>query len=313
MNVVKGVMAGEVINKTVAGLLPSYTYDQLDTPAAVLLLAPNQKQVCAALEKLIGLIFPGRISGVVPTKENLGHYLEQELSEIVAILAPEVEKALTFRWEGAAAKQEGAKREDNVKALTQDVIESFVGSLVAVRTELVRDLQATYDGDPAALTFAEIQSAFPGILAITSHRLAHQLYLLQVPIIPRIMSEWTHTRTGVDIHPGARIGSAFFIDHGTGIVIGETSVVGDRVKIYQGATLGAKSFALDEHGLPIKHVKRHPTVEDDVIIYANAVILGGDTVIGARSTIGAGVFVMESIPADSTVIAKRAELRVLPK
>jgi len=155
-----------------------------------------------------------------------------------------------------------------------------------------------------------VQLAYPGVLAITSHRLAHELYLLDVPIVPRIMSEWTHSVTGVDIHPGARIGHGFFIDHATGVVIGETTRIGNHVKIYQGVTLGARSFPLDENGHPIKHIQRHPTVENDVVIYANATILGGDTVIGQGSTIGGNVFLMESVPPNSFVMSEHPELRI---
>ena len=154
------------------------------------------------------------------------------------------------------------------------------------------------------MSFAEVMLAYPGLLAIASHRLDHEFYKLDVPIVPRIMSEWTHTEAGVDIHPGAEIGEGFFIDHATGVVIGETTKIGRQVKLYQGVTLGAKSFPLDESGRPIKHIQRHPTVEDNVVIYANATILGGDTVIGAGSTIGGNVFLMESVPAGSFVTFK---------
>ena len=152
-----------------------------------------------------------------------------------------------------------------------------------------------------------------GLLAIAAHRLAHELYRLQVPIIPRVMSEWIHTKTGTDIHPGARIGRAFFIDHATGVVIGETTEIGDHVKLYQGVTLGARSFALGLDGTPVKHVKRHPTVRDDVIIYAHATILGGETVIGARSVVGSNVFLMESVPPDSVVSSVHPELTIREK
>jgi len=138
-------------------------------------------------------------------------------------------------------------------------------------------------------------------MAIVSHRISHELYKLNVPLIPRIMSEWTHQETGIDIHPGARIGQGFFIDHGTGVVIGETSVIGKNVKLYQGVTIGAKSFPLDENGNPIKNIQRHPTLEDDVVVYSNASILGGDTVIGAGSTVAGNVFLMKSVPAGSLV------------
>jgi len=175
---------------------------------------------------------------------------------------------------------------------------------------ITEDTRAAYEGDPAALSFAEVQIAYPGLLAVVSHRIAHELYRQEVPIVPRVMSEWIHTKTGIDIHPGARIGHGFFIDHGTGVVIGETTEIGNRVKVYQGVTLGARSFPLDENGMPIKHIKRHPTVEEDVVIYSNASILGGDTVIGKGSTIGGNVFLMDSVPPHSVVAAIHPEPKV---
>jgi serine O-acetyltransferase len=175
-------------------------------------------------------------------------------------------------------------------------MKAFFSALPNVRTLLVEDVRAAYEGDPAALTYAEIKLAYPGLVAITSHRLAHELYRLNVPIIPRIMSEWTHAQTGVDIHAGATIGHGFFIDHATGVVIGETAEIGNGVKLYQGVTLGAKSFPLDAHGNPIKHIKRHPTVKDNVVIYANATILGGDTIIGKGSSSAATSFSWKASP-----------------
>ncbi|MBI3911568.1 MAG: serine acetyltransferase [Armatimonadetes bacterium] len=163
------------------------------------------------------------------------------------------------------------------------------------------DVVAAYRGDPAALSYEEVILSYPVIRAITTHRVAHELYRLDVPIIPRQMNEWVHHRTGIDIHPGATIGQSFFIDHGTGVVIGETTEIGDRVKIYQGVTLGARSFPLDEHGMPIKGRKRHPTIEDDVVIYPGATILGGDTVIGRASVVGSNTWITRSVPPNTKV------------
>ena len=188
------------------------------------------------------------------------------------------------------------------------LLSSFLSSLPSLRKLLTLDVQAAYDGDPAALTYAEVLLAYPGLLAIAAHRIAHVLYTLRVPIIPRLMSEWVHTQTGADIHPGASIGPSFFIDHATGVVIGETAQIGDSVKIYQGVTLGAKSFELDPSGLPVKHLKRHPTVRDHVILYANATILGGDVVIGHHSVIGSNVFLTDSVPPRTLVAAAHPDL-----
>jgi serine O-acetyltransferase len=201
-----------------------------------------------------------------------------------------------------------ANMQVNVDA--DEVVQSFFERLPSISPLIAEDIKAAYLGDPAATSSAEIIAAYPGVLAVTIQRLAHELYNFKLPIVPRIMTEWAHTMTGVDIHPGAQLGSGFFIDHGTGVVIGETAVVGRNVKIYQGSTLGAKSFASDEQGNPVKGIKRHPTVEDDVIIYANVVILGGETVIGRRSIIGAGVYLSDSVPPYSVVSMATPELRV---
>lgn len=177
----------------------------------------------------------------------------------------------------------------------------LIKKLPEIREKLNTDIQAAYNGDPAAISAEEILLSYPAIEVISIYRLAHELYGLKVPLIPRIMSEYAHQITGVDIHPGANIGEYFFIDHGTGVVIGETCVIGKNVKLYQGVTLGAKSFTLDEHGNPIKGVKRHPDIEDNVIIYAGATILGGDTVIGHDSIIGGNVWLTQSVPPYSKV------------
>ena len=175
------------------------------------------------------------------------------------------------------------------------------------------DVQAAYDGDPAATGADEILLAYPGILAITVYRLAHELHIQGVPLMPRIMTEWAHSVTGADIHPGARIGRSFFIDHATGVVIGETTVIGENVKIYQGVTLGALSFAKDERGRLIRGTKRHPTIENNVVVYANATVLGGETVVGAGTEVGGSVFLTKSVPSDSVVKMKSPELRFRSK
>jgi len=166
---------------------------------------------------------------------------------------------------------------------------------------LQSDIQAAYEGDPAARSHMEIVMSYPGLQAITVHRIAHPLYLKGVPLIPRIMSELAHSRTGIDIHPGAKIGGGFFIDHGTGVVIGETCIIGENVKLYQGVTLGALSFPKDEHGNPIKGIKRHPEVRDHATIYAGATILGGETVVGDGAVIGGNVWLTHSVPANAKV------------
>jgi serine O-acetyltransferase len=182
-----------------------------------------------------------------------------------------------------------------------------LGRLPQLRAVLATDVQAAYEGDPAAKSYDEIIYSYPGLFAVTVHRLAHELWRQQVPLLPRIMSEYAHNLTGIDIHPGARIGESFFIDHGTGVVIGETTEIGRRVRLYQGVTLGALSVPRDKVD-SLRSEKRHPTVEDDVIIYAGATILGGGTVIGARSVIGGNVWLTESVPPDTKVFLKKPDL-----
>jgi serine O-acetyltransferase len=191
-----------------------------------------------------------------------------------------------------------------------DVVEAFLPRLPGIRSLLADDVEAAFAGDPAARSFAEIVVAYPSIRAIAIHRIAHVLQQLRVPILPRIMSEYAHDRTGIDIHPGAQIGRRFFIDHGTGVVVGETTRIGDDVRIYQGVTLGARA---PRHGESLRGVKRHPTIEDDVTIYAGVTILGGDTVIGRGSVIGGNVWLTESVPPGSKVIAEAPRTLVSPR
>lgn len=182
----------------------------------------------------------------------------------------------------------------------RETCNQFINTLPAIKKLLLTDIQAMYEGDPACTSKVEVTLAYPGFYAMLIHRTAHALYELNVPLIPRLMSEYAHRKTGIDIHPGAKIGAYFCIDHGTGIVIGETTVIGEHVKLYQGVTLGAKSFALDENRNPVKGGKRHPNIGNNVVIYANATILGGETTIGSGSTIAANAWINRSIPANTT-------------
>ena len=186
----------------------------------------------------------------------------------------------------------------------KEIVDEFLAALPEVRRLVETDVQAAYDGDPAATSRMEVVMAYPGLYAVTIHRLAHVLYKLKVPIIPRVMSELAHSKTGIDIHPGATIGERFFIDHGTGVVIGETTIIGRNVRLYQGVTLGGLSFDKDSNGALVKGLKRHPNIEDNVVIYANATILGGDTTIGHDSEIGGNVWIKESVPPYSRVYNK---------
>src|SRR6202034_288963 len=184
------------------------------------------------------------------------------------------------------------------------IVLHLIGELQSVREILQTDVEAAYEGDPASTSYNEIIVSYPCVEAIAIQRLAHILYRDRLPLIPRIMTEWAHGRTGIDIHPGAEVGSHFFIDHGTGVVMGETSTIGSHVKLYQGVTLGAKSFETDNQGNPVKGVKRHPDIGDNVTIYAHATILGGDTRIGANSVVGGNVWLLKSIPDNSIAYFK---------
>jgi serine O-acetyltransferase len=224
------------------------------------------------------------------------------------------DRLLRFQTERSALRSEVPAVAEALEALLQQVelplgisaskvTLQFVERLPAIRALLAQDVEAAYDGDPAASSLQEIVLAYPAIRALSVHRIAHELQTLRVPLLPRIMSEYAHDRTGIDIHPGARIGRRFFIDHGTGVVIGETAEVGDRVRIYQGVTLGAATL---RDTSTLRGQKRHPTVEDDVTIYSGTTILGGETVIGAGSVIGGNVWLTESVPPGSQVLAEPA-------
>ncbi|MBQ8587755.1 MAG: serine acetyltransferase [Clostridia bacterium] len=194
--------------------------------------------------------------------------------------------------------------EDNSEDNAKRIVMEFFCDIPLITDMLKKDVTAAYEGDPAAKSHEEIMLAYPAFEAITIYRLAHKLYSLKVPVLPRMMTEHAHKITGIDIHPGASIGEYFFIDHGTGVVIGETCVIGDHVKLYQGVTLGAKSFEADENGNPIKGIKRHPNIGNNVVIYAGATILGGNTYIGDNCTIGGNVWLTHSVDADQTVYYK---------
>lgn len=195
------------------------------------------------------------------------------------------------------------------ESLGQEKAVQFLETLPEIRRVLSLDVQAAYDGDPAAGGLDEIIFCYPGLEAVTVYRIAHELHALGVPLIPRMLSEWAHSKTGIDIHPGATIGHSFFIDHGTGVVIGATCEIADHVKLYQGVTLGARSFAKDDEGNLVRTTKRHPTIESFVVVYANATILGGDTVIGHHAVIGSSVSLYESVPPNTIVMLEKPSLR----
>lgn len=254
---------------------------------------PSRQAVIAIVEDLRSVLFPGYFNHSEITLQSMSFHVGSLLDRVGRQLQEQVRRGLCF-----ACTVEGPCLECDGDAAS--ITRQFLERLPEVRRLLATDIKAAYEGDPAAISEDETIFCYPGVLAITNHRLAHELYRLRVPLIPRIINEYAHGVTGIDIHPGAAIGESFFIDHGTGVVIGETSVIGNRVRIYQGVTLGAKSFPLDAQGRPIKGIERHPVVEDDVIIYSGATVLGRVT-IGRGSVIGGNVWLTRSVPPGSRV------------
>ena len=256
------------------------------------IMPPDRRQVIRIIKGLQALMFPMCFRRDDPEMTD-----EQLKDETVLLLERDLCAAMRFR--GEAEPKEKARK----------IRVAFMEQLPRIRELLMKDVEALYEGDPAAESREEVMICYPGFYAISIYRLAHELQKLQTPLIPRIMTEFAHEKTGIDIHPGATIGEYFFIDHGTGIVIGETTTIGDHVKLYQGVTLGARSFELDENGNPVKKIKRHPDIGNHVVIYANATILGGDTVIGDRCVIGGNTWLTHSVPAGSTVAYTATEDR----
>lgn len=262
---------------------------------------PSKRAVGQICEDLLQLIFPGFHDEDAVQHNSIEEVTAVRLSGVIKRLTEQVRKAVRI---GDPHKPTGR---------TPPIIRKFCQTLPEVRDLLSTDIEEAFNGDPATLHREEVILSYPFIEAIAIQRLAHRLYHYGAPIVPRMMTEWAHSRTGIDIHPGASIGTHFFIDHGTGVVIGETCNIGNNVKIYHGVTLGARSFVKDEEGHVVKGGKRHPDVADNVTIYPNSTILGGKTVIGANSTIGANVFLMNSVPANSLVVYEEKQLVIRDK
>ncbi len=268
---------------------------------------PSKRGIAALCEEFFQVLFPGFLDEVAVSSSETEVLTAERVSDVLERLQVEGGRSLQAGAPGSCAKRCAMD--------ARKIACTMMRELPKVRRLLCTDVEAAYDGDPAAKSFEEIILSYPSIEAVAIQRVAHVLYREGLPLIPRMMTEWAHGRTGIDIHPGAQIGSHFFIDHGTGVVIGETCVIGTRVKLYHGVTLGARSFPKDEQGHPVKGIKRHPNVEDEVTIYPNATVLGGETTIGARSTVGGNVFLMESVPPDTLVALKSDDrnYRVLNK
>lgn len=269
---------------------------------------PKYEVIVSVLEDLKEIIFPGYRRREGLHIGNVTYHVGDLIDGLHDKLTAQIARALLHD-----ARRNGVDQCDDkvdYEAKGQAVALEFLESIPDLRRLLATDVQAAYDGDPACQSLDEVIFCYPGLDAVTVHRIAHEFYKLDVPFIPRMMAEWSHKETGIDIHPGAQIGKSFFIDHGTGVVIGQTCEIGDRVKIYQGVTLGALSFPTDDNGELIRDVKRHPTIEDDVVVYANATVLGGKTVVGAGSVIGSSVWLTASVEPGTTVVMEKPKLRV---
>lgn len=262
---------------------------------------PDKDVIVGIVTKLMRIMFPGYYRDKSYRFYNVTSQLSMLIEDVMYYLNKEITKSLRY------SPRHGESSEKAIQEEAQTITVTFLKKIPKIREYLETDLQAAFDGDPAAESKEEIILSYPGLFAITTYRIAHELFLLSVPLIPRTMTEYAHSLTGIDIHPGATIGKYFFIDHGTGIVIGETTVIGEHVKVYQGVTLGALST---NGGQKLKHVKRHPTIEDYVTIYSGASILGGETVIGRNTIVGGNTFITRSIAPDTRVSVKSQELQL---
>jgi serine O-acetyltransferase len=264
------------------------------------LVLPSRDAVIQIVEDLRSVLFPGYFGTSDLNDESLHYFVGATLAKAMRALEDQVRRGVAF------GERHDYETCDHCADFGQQVTKQFLARVPAIRRLVRSDVEAAYEGDPALKSKDEAIFAYPGIFAVTNQRIAHELHVLGVPLIPRIITEHAHTITGIDIHPGAAIGEKFFIDHGTGVVVGETAILGDRVRLYQGVTLGAKSFPLDENGNPMKGIPRHPIVEDDVVIYAGATILGRIT-IGKGSSVGGNVWLTSSVPPGTRVT--QAEVR----
>ena len=275
---------------------------------------PNYEAIVSACEDLKEILYPGYRRRENLHMGNVTYHVGDLVDGLHDKLTTQIGRALRHSLSAQrVANEQGVDPpavSDAVQHCTQAKAVEFLERIPDLRRVLATDVQAAYDGDPAVRTLDEVIFCYPGLEAVTIHRLAHLLHRLEVPLIPRMMAEWAHARTGIDIHPGATIGDRFFIDHGTGVVIGETCEIGSRVKLYQGVTLGALSFQTDSEGHLVRGTKRHPTIEDGVVIYANATVLGGATRIGHDSVIGSNVWLTRSIDPHTTVVLERPKLRM---
>jgi len=269
---------------------------------------PSSEPVVEILEDILQILFPGYFGKRVPARSNILFFVQSAIDSLFLRLLDEFHRACLY------AQSIGIYEGEITKTTCEEKALHLIKCIPRIRSLLKTDIQAGFDGDPASKSKEEVISCYPFVYTISTHRIAHEIYKMEIPLVARLMSEWAHRRTGIDIHPGATIGEYFFIDHATGVVIGETTNIANNVKLYQGVTLGARSFSKNEDGSIIKGGKRHPTIEENVTIYSGATILGGETIIGRNSVIGANTWITSSVPPDTLVtFQERQEYRSLKK
>ena len=265
---------------------------------------PSAKSLYKIVELARSILFPGYFGNSTISSHTITYHIGVNVENLFDLLTDQIQAGLCFGQENN--NNENTNNNEPCRETAALLAARFISKLPEMRRILATDVEAAYYGDPAATSLAEIISCYPAIRAISNYRIAHELLILGVPLIPRYITEMAHSETGIDIHPGAKIGHHFTIDHGTGVVIGATSIIGNNVKLYQGVTLGAKSFPLDNNGNPIKGIPRHPILEDDVIVYSNATILGRVT-IGKGATVGGNIWVTENVPAGARIVQRKTK------
>lgn len=288
-----------ILTKAVSELSDSKSYQGLFHQHKEGEPLPSGKKLRQIVELARAILFPGYFGNSTIHSQTITYHIGVNIEELFSLLTEQIQAGLCFGEENNESSGSVPCRETSAELAAR-----FISRLPEMRRILATDVEAAYYGDPAATCFGEIICCYPVIRAVTNYRIAHELYSLGIPLIPRIITEMAHSETGIDIHPGAQIGDHFTIDHGTGVVIGATCIIGNNVKLYQGVTLGAKSFPLDEQGNPIKGIPRHPILEDNVIVYSNATILGRIT-IGKGATIGGNIWVTEDVPADARIVQRK--------
>lgn len=288
-----------ILTKAIAELSDSESYQGLFHQHKDGEPLPSGEKLRQIVELLRAILFPGYFGNSTVHSQTISFHIGVGVEEVFSLLTEQIQAGLCFGKENHEPLESDPCRETAARLAAR-----FIGRLPEIRRILATDVEAAYYGDPAATCFGEIILCYPVIRAVTNYRIAHELYRLNIPLIPRIITEMAHSETGIDIHPGAQIGDHFAIDHGTGVVIGATCIIGNNVKLYQGVTLGAKSFPLDGQGNPIKGIPRHPILEDNVIVYSNATILGRIT-IGKGATIGGNIWVTESVPAGARIVQRK--------